>query len=91
MYPFLQSFLRKNFYPYINQTGNLPSAGAEAFAFNDFMLPINEWKGPGEVVRQQLMLTAPQVYQTQTPLPTGIAGIQAGQIALAQLMDNGAG
>jgi len=91
MYPFLQSFLRTNFYPFINRTNNLPTPGAEAFAFNGFMLPINEWKGPGEVVRQQLFLTSPQVYQTQTPIPTGIAGIQAGQIALAQLMDNGAG
>ena len=76
------------FYKWINTTGNQPTPGAEAMAFSTFMLPLQDWKGPGEIVRQQLYLTAPQVYIQQTPVPTGLAGIQAGRVALAALLDN---
>jgi len=77
-----------SFYKWINTTGNQPTAGAETMAFASLMLPIQEWKGPGEIVRRQLYLTAPQVYVTQQVVPTGIAGIAAGQVVSAPLMDN---
>lgn len=76
------------FYKWVNRTNSLPTPGAEAFAFTSEMLPLQDWKGPGEIVRSQLYLTAPQVYVSQQVVPTGIAGIAAGQIALAALMDN---
>lgn len=80
--------LQGSFYKWVNTTGNQPTPGAEAFAFSTFMLPLQDWKGPGEIVRQQLHLTAPQVYVQQTVVPTGIAGITAGQVALHSLLDN---
>jgi hypothetical protein len=76
------------FYKWLNTTGKQPTPGAEAFAFSTIMLPLQDWKGPGEIVRKQLYLTAPQVYVNQMVIPTGIAGITAGQVALAELMDN---
>lgn len=76
------------FYRWINTTNKQPTPGAEAFAFASFMLPLQDWKGPGEIVRQQLHLTAPQVYVQQMVIPTGLAGIAAGQVALAALLDN---
>jgi len=62
--------------------------GAEAMAFDRQMLPLQEWKGPGEVVRKQALCTAPQVYVTQSVVPTGLAGIAAGQIWNGSLVDN---
>lgn len=76
------------FYRWINRTGKQPTPGAEAMAFASLSLPLQDWKGPGEIVRQQLYLTAPQVYVQQMVVPTGMAGIAAGQVALASLMDN---
>jgi hypothetical protein len=83
----ITSFFR-GFIGYINTTGNQPTPGAEAFAYAKQMLPLQEWKGPGEVVLKQAFLTAPQVYVAQTVVPTGIAGIGAGQIWNGQLLDN---
>lgn len=87
MHPAYAQFMG-SLYKWLNRTANQPSPGAEAFAFANQMLPLYDWKGPGEIVRSQLYLTAPQVYITQTVVPTGIAGIAAGQVALAPLMDN---
>ncbi len=62
--------------------------GAEAAAFETLMLPLLEWKGPGEVVAKQLLCTAPQVYVAHSVVPTGIAGIGAGQGWQGRLIDN---
>lgn len=80
--------LAGKFYQWIDTTKAQPTPGAEAFAFSTEMLPLQDWKGPGEMVRRQLYLTAPQVFQMQQVIPTGIAGIASGQIYLAGLMDN---
>ena len=78
-----------NFYQWINTTGRQPTPGAEAFAFAKQMLPLYDWKGPGEIVQEQLSAYGgPQVFVPQSVVPTGIAGIQAGQIFLAQLTAN---
>lgn len=80
--------LQGAFYKWINTTNKQPTPGAEAMAFSTLMLPLQDWKGPGEIVRRQLHLTAPQVYVQQTVIPTGLAGIAAGQVALHSLLDN---
>ncbi|MDE2019923.1 MAG: hypothetical protein KGJ13_06295 [Patescibacteria group bacterium] len=83
--------LRKYFtalYGYVDTSPNQNYIGAEAAAFSKQMLPLLEWKGPGEVVDRQLICTAPQVYVTQQVVPTGIAGIAAGQIWNGGLVDN---
>lgn len=87
LHPAINKFIG-NFYTWVNTTGKQPTPGAEAIAFQTEMLPLQDWKGPGEVVLTQYRAYAPQVYVPQSTIPTGIAGIQAGQIALAQLMDN---
>lgn len=79
------------FYGYVNTTGNQPTPGAEAFAFAKQMLPLFAVKGPGEIVRKQLHATAPQVFVAQTVVPTGIAGIAAGQIWNGELMSDETG
>lgn len=76
------------FYNWLNTTGKQPTPGAEAFAFNSEMLPLYDWKGPGEIVQSQFRAFAPQVFVPQSVIPTGIAGIAAGQVVLGQLMDN---
>jgi hypothetical protein len=86
-HPGLKQLMGK-FYSWVDTTNHQPTPGAEAFAFNSEMLPLQDWKGNGEIVRRQLYLTAPQVYQMQNVIPTGLAGIAAGQIYLAGLMDN---
>ncbi len=86
-HPRIAAFLGK-FYTWQNTTGNQPTPGAEAYAFSTEMLPLQDWKGPGEIVRQQFMFTSPQVFVPQSVIPTGIAGIAAGQVAMPQLMDN---
>jgi hypothetical protein len=84
----LQKFAT-NFYNWVNTTGRQPTPGAEAFAFAKQMLPLYDWKGPGEIVQEQLRAYGgPQVFIPQSVVPTGIAGIQAGQIFLAELMAN---
>lgn len=88
VHPRIKAFFIGNPNAWVDQTKNLPTPGTEAFAYAKQMLPILEWKGPGEVVLKQLHLTAPQVYQTQQVIPTGIAGIAAGQIWNGGLIDN---
>lgn len=73
---------------YIDTSRNQNYIGAEAMAYAKQMLPMYEWKGPGEVVQRQIIATAPQVLVTQSVVPTGIAGIQAGQIWNGELIDN---
>jgi hypothetical protein len=70
-----------NFYRWTDTTDNQPEPGAEAFAFSSYMLPIQEWIGPGEPVMYQLMAYSRPYYIPQMIIPTGIAGILAGQIA----------
>lgn len=88
VHPAIKAFFIGNPNSWVNQTGNLPTPGAEAFAYAKQMLPLYEWKGPGEVVQKQLHATAPQSYQLQQVIPTGIAGIGAGQIWNGGLTDN---
>lgn len=88
IHPAIKRFFTRNPYAWIDTTGNLPTPGAEAFAFAKQMLPIIEWKGPGEVVQKQLYGTAPQVFVQQTAIQTGIPGIGAGQIWNGGLIDN---
>jgi len=88
VHPRIKAFFTSAIAQYADTSERQNYIGARAYAFQTEMLPMQEWKGPGEVVRRQLFQTAPQVYQTHTPLPTGIAGIQAGQIWNGQLIDN---
>lgn len=88
VHPAIKAFFIGNPNKWVNQTRNLPTAGAEAFAYSQQMLPILEWKGPGEVVLRQVRATAPQVFQLQQVVPTGIPGIGAGQIWNGGLIDN---
>jgi len=74
---------------YVDTSSNQNYIGAEAAAFDRQMLPILEWKGPGEVVQRQLFAGAPPVYVQQVVKPTGIAGIVSGQIWNGGLQDNG--
>lgn len=87
MHPVYKAFAGK-FHRWINTTYQQPTAGAEVMAFASEMLPLYDWKGPGEIVRRQFSIIAPQVYQAQQVIPTGLAGIAAGQIVSAALMDN---
>ena len=75
-------------YGYVDTSYRQNYIGAEAAAFTTQMLPLTEWKGPGEVVLKQLIATAPQVYVTQQVIPTGLAGIAAGQVWNGGLTDN---
>lgn len=70
-----------NFYRWVDTTDNQPEPGAEAFAFTSYMLPIIEWDGPGEPVMYQLQAFSKPYYVPQMTIPTGLAGILAGQIA----------
>lgn len=76
------------FYKWLNTAGQQPTAGFEVMAFSSLMLPLQDWKGPGEIVQKQLYLTAPAVFQAQVVVPTGIAGIAAGQAISVGLNDN---
>lgn len=87
VHPAIKNFFA-GLYDWVNTSARQNYIGAEAQAFAKQMLPTYEWKGPGEVVRKQLISTAPQVYVTQSVVPTGIAGIAAGQVWNGQLIDN---
>ncbi len=65
--------------------------GAQAVALENQMLPLYALKGPGEVVLQQLITYSPPVYVQQTTVPTGVAGIGAGQIWNGGLQDQNGG
>lgn len=66
-------------YSYIDTTSRQPTPGAEAFAFAQQMLPLLDWKGPGDLVQRSMMIQSRQLYVTQSVTPTGLAGIAAGQ------------
>lgn len=74
-------------YQWADKTENLPNAGAEAAAFIKQSLPIQEWDGSGEPTLYQILAQTAPVYVTQMVVPTGIAGIAAGQIYNPQLSD----
>lgn len=82
----LHSFFAAN-YLYVNQTGNLPTPGAEAYALAVQMLPLLDWKGSGDIVQRNMRITSPQLYVQQSVTPTGIAGISAGQVFAGNLVD----
>lgn len=87
VHPAIRRFMGSLF-GYVDTQRQQNYIGAEAMAFAKQQLPLLDWKGPGEVVVHQLIQTAPQVYVAHTPVPTGIAGIGAGQIWNGQLIDN---
>lgn len=87
IHPAIKSFF-SGLYGYVDTTPNQAYIGAEAQAFAKQSLPLYEWKGPGETVVHQIFAGAPQVYVQHTVVPTGIAGIAAGQIWNGQLIDN---
>lgn len=74
-------------YQYIDTTARQPTPGAAAYAFAQQMLPLLDWKGTGDLVQRNMQITSPQLYVRQSTLPTGIAGIGAGQIFNGNLMD----
>lgn len=82
----LHSFFAAN-YLYLNQTGNLPTPGAEAYALASQMLPLQDWKGPGDIVQRSMMITSPQLYVAKSVSIAGIPGIGAGQIFAGGLVD----
>lgn len=90
VHPAIRQFFQ-GFYKYTDTSRNQNYIGAEALAFSEQQLPYYMWKGPGEVVLRQAIQTAPQVYVTHTPVPTGIAGIAAGQMWNGQLYDPSSG
>ena len=66
-------------YTFIDTTQRQPTPGAEAFAFAQLMLPLLDWKGPGDIVQRNMQITSKQLYVAQSVTPTGLAGIAAGQ------------
>lgn len=89
VHPAIARFMSNFIMPrYRDTSRNQNFIGAEAFALENQNLPIYEWKGPGEVVQRQLIATAPQFFQAQQVIPTGLAGIAAGQIWNGGLIDN---
>lgn len=88
VHPALREFFTSAVASYRDTQPNQNYIGAEAMAYETEMLPPYMWKGPGEIVQRQLINTAPQVYVTQSVVPTGIAGIAAGQVWNGQLIDN---
>lgn len=88
VHPKIREFFTSGVVSYRDTQSNQNYIGAEAMAFDREMLPVNMWKGPGEVVRKQLIQTAPQVFVQHTPVPTGIPGIQSGQIWNGSMSDN---
>jgi hypothetical protein len=88
VHPAIKQFFTSALVSYEDTSGRQNYIGAEAAAYDKQMLPILEWKGPGEVVMKQLIQTAPQVFVTQSVVPTGIAGIQTGQMWNGGMADN---
>lgn len=88
VHPKVKAFFTSAVASYVDTSARQNYIGAEANAFQTLMLPLYEWKGPGEVVLRQMMMGAPQVYVQQTPIITGIAGIQSGQSWQAALIDS---
>lgn len=88
VHPRIREFFTSALTEYVDTSENQNFIGANAAAYERQMLPILEWKGPGEVVQRQLMAGAPPVVVQQVVKPTGIAGIAAGQIWNGGLQDN---
>lgn len=88
VHPAIREFFTSAITSYRDTSKNQNYIGAEAQAFDRRILPYYLDKGPGEIVLKQLMAGAPQVYVQQTPIPTGLAGIQAGQIWNGGMSDN---
>lgn len=88
VHPAIKEFFTTAVTSYRDTSQNQNYIGAEAQAFDRRILPFILVKGPGEIVRKQLLAGAPQVYQAQNVVPTGIAGIQAGQIWNGGMSDN---
>lgn len=88
VHPMVREFFTSALTSYRDTSNNQNFIGAEAMAFDKQMLPLYEWKGPGEVVLQQLIAMTPPVFQAQQVVPTGIAGIASGQIWNGGLANN---
>lgn len=88
IHPAIKEFFTSNITSYRDTSADQNYIGAEAMAFDRRILPYYLDKGPGEIVLKQLMAGAPQVYVTQSVVPTGIAGIAAGQIWNGEMTDN---
>lgn len=88
VHPAIKEFFTSAVTSYRDTSRRQNYIGAEAFAFDRQMLPYFLDKGPGEIVRHQLFAGAAQVFVTQSVVPTGIAGIAAGQVWNGQLVDN---
>jgi len=74
-------------YAWRDTAENQPGPGAEAAAFVRQMLPLYEWDGPGEPVLYQIQAFSRPMVVPQMVIPTGISGIQAGQIGPDGLME----
>lgn len=88
VHPMVKDFFTTAITSYRDTSRNQNFIGAEAMAYDKQMLPLYDWKGPGEVVQQQLIAMSPPVFQAQNVLPTGLAGIGAGQIWNGSLANN---
>lgn len=88
MHPAIKRFFTTALVRQVDTSENQNYIGAEAVALESEMLPLYALKGPGEVVLHQLMNLVPPVYVQQVVVPTGIAGIGAGQIWNGGLQDN---
>lgn len=82
----LHSFFSAN-YLYVDRSGKLPTPGAEAYAFAQQMLPLQDWKGPGDIVQRNMQITSPQLYVAKSTSIAGIPGIAAGQVFAGGLVD----
>lgn len=88
VHPMVKEFFTTALTSYRDTSRNQNYIGAEAMAYDKQMLPLYEWKGPGEVVQQQLIAMEPPVFQAQQVIPTGLAGIGTGQIWNGGLVNN---
>lgn len=88
IHPAIKEFFTNALVGYQDTSRNQNYIGAEACAYSRQMLPCFRAKGPGEIVLKQLIATSPQVYVQQMVVPTGLAGIAAGQIWNGQMFDN---
>lgn len=88
IHPAIKEFFTTKITSYRDTSSRQNYIGAEAMAFDRRLLPYYLDKGPGEIVLKQLYAGAPQVYVAQAVVPTGIAGIAAGQIWNGTMTDN---
>lgn len=88
VHPMVKEFFTSALTSYRDTSRDQNFIGAEAMAYDKQMLPLYEWKGPGEVVLQQLIAMSPPVFQAQQVVPTGLAGIGSGQIWNGGLANN---